>query len=420
MIEKGSFKSRFSKRHEMKRLGTIILLISLPVAVTMASPDIKVQQFVNKAIPMINEPVEFTVQVSNVGVELAVDVLIVDKLPVEMSIPAGVAAFPSVGSYDPVNGEWFIGELMPGESVTLVIPAVVTELQPPQCIVNAAVSRFGDLVADNNEARAAIYQTVGYRCVDVRPFPNISAGTSFFPTCNSQEPYQGTIDVRNFGPDSARNVVVSVTQTPIIGASVRFEDARCAESGLDVCSVAEIAAGETISLNVTSNAFQNDVDTNYQLALSASTTDVDYAPENDFLEADSVARGFSSCETVDLGDVGLPVGPSCFIATAAYGSRMDPRLDTLRDFRDQIMLTNEPGRALVRFYYKHSPPLADFIAERDWLRAVVRGLLFPVVATIEYPVLAAMLVFALIMFARLRRRRAAARALSRIGSIPQT
>jgi uncharacterized repeat protein (TIGR01451 family) len=396
-----------AERDEMKLLGSIILLIALQATVAMATPDIEVRKSVNNAFPMINEPVEFTVQVSNVGIESAVDVLIVDQLPAEMRIPAGMAAFPSIGRYDPASGEWFIGDLMHGASATLVIPAVVTDPQPAQCIVNSAVSESGDLIAGNNDARAAIYQNTGYRCVDVRPFPNIFAGASIFPTCDSRGPYYGSIDVRNFGPNAARNVVISVTQTPIIGASIRFDDTQCGQSGLDVCTVAEIPAGQTVSLNVTSDVFQNHTDINYHLALSVSTIDVDYVPENDSVETDARVRGFSSCENTDASVLAGPDGSKCFIATAAYGSRLDPHLESLRVFRDQFMMTNRPGRALVRFYYRHSPPLADFIADRDWLRAVVRGLLTPVVATIEYPMPMALLIFSLIVAVLVRRRRGA-------------
>jgi len=391
----------------MKLLGSIILLIALQATVAMATPDIEVRKSVNNAFPMINEPVEFTVQVSNVGVESAVDVLIVDQLPAEMRIPAGVAAFPSIGSYDPVSGEWFIGDLMPGVSAMLVIPAVVTDPQPPQCIVNSAVSAFGDLIAGNNDARAAIYQNTGYRCVDVRPFPNIFAGASIFPTCDSRGPYYGSIAVRNFGPNAARNVVISVTQTPIIGASIRFDDTQCEQSGLDICTIAEIPAEQTVSLNVTSDVFQNHTDINYHLALSVSTIDVDYVPENDLIETDSPVRGFSSCENTDASVLAGPDGSGCFIATAAYGSRLDPHLESLRVFRDRFMMTNRPGRALVRFYYRRSPALADFIADRDWLRAVVRGLLTPVVAKIEYPMPVALLISCLIVAILVRRRRGA-------------
>jgi hypothetical protein len=74
-------------------------------------------------------------------------------------------------------------------------------------------------------------------------------------------------------------------------------------------------------------------------------------------------------------------GGGCFIATAAYGTPMAGELDTLRGFRDEYLLTNAVGEALVESYYSVSPPIADFIADSETLRAVVRAGLAPVVMT---------------------------------------
>ena len=75
----------------------------------------------------------------------------------------------------------------------------------------------------------------------------------------------------------------------------------------------------------------------------------------------------------------------CFIATAAYGSYLHPKVKTLRDFRDRQLLTNSTGTALVDFYYRHSPPIADYIRDRDGLRSAVRLLLTGLIYAIEYP-----------------------------------
>jgi hypothetical protein len=72
-------------------------------------------------------------------------------------------------------------------------------------------------------------------------------------------------------------------------------------------------------------------------------------------------------------------GGSCFIATAAFGSSMDPNVWTLRVFRDNYLLTNPMGRAFVQFYYSVSPYIADVIAESEFLRAITRALLVPVI-----------------------------------------
>lgn len=72
-------------------------------------------------------------------------------------------------------------------------------------------------------------------------------------------------------------------------------------------------------------------------------------------------------------------GGGCFIATAAYGTALAPEVETLRVLRDRYLMTNAAGRAIVNGYYRVSPPIADFIRERDRLRALVRWGLTPIV-----------------------------------------
>jgi hypothetical protein len=81
----------------------------------------------------------------------------------------------------------------------------------------------------------------------------------------------------------------------------------------------------------------------------------------------------------------MPMGGYCFIATAAYGTETADELDILRDFRDQVLLKNALGSRFVEAYYKVSPPVADFIAKNDFLRAVVREVLIdPIVNLLQW------------------------------------
>jgi hypothetical protein len=69
----------------------------------------------------------------------------------------------------------------------------------------------------------------------------------------------------------------------------------------------------------------------------------------------------------------------CFIATAAYGTPMAEEIQILRQFRDEYLLTNAVGRALVDIYYGVSPPIAEFITEHPSLKPIVRAGLLPAV-----------------------------------------
>jgi hypothetical protein len=75
----------------------------------------------------------------------------------------------------------------------------------------------------------------------------------------------------------------------------------------------------------------------------------------------------------------------CFIATAAFGSKFEPSVALLRAFRDKYLLNNNMGQALVKFYYQNSPPLANYIAASEPLKALVRILLIPFIVMAYIP-----------------------------------
>lgn len=85
-------------------------------------------------------------------------------------------------------------------------------------------------------------------------------------------------------------------------------------------------------------------------------------------------------------------GGGCFIATAAFGSCMAPEVMVLRKFRDDFLLTNTPGRILVGLYYSLSPPAADFIRDREYLKALTRWALAPVIYAIRHPLTPALFI----------------------------
>jgi uncharacterized repeat protein (TIGR01451 family) len=370
-----------------------------------AMPDIAVEMMVDNAFPNTNEPVEFTVTVRNVGSTAAEDVVIFALLPGEMSIPAGAAAIASIGNYNPATGEWVIGKLDIGIDATLVLPALVTASQPPACIANFAYSNHPrDLNSLNDEALVPIHLDTNQQCVDLGINFMVRSDSNFlFPICDSQDRYSGEVQVNNDGPDAARNIEVVIIQSPVLGPNLRFDDSVCLNAPGARCDLPDIAAGGAVTIGVTSDLYQSYNSVEQTINVRATTSGTDYRLSNNTQSGVDMVGGFSNCDLLEgIPEIGTV--PGCFIATAAFGSSMHPYLNDLRDFRDRFMMTNRPGRVIVAFYYHYSAPLADYIAQRDWLRSIVRGILTPIVYMIRYPLLAALLVISLILVVITRRR----------------
>jgi len=114
--------------------------------------------------------------------------------------------------------------------------------------------------------------------------------------------------------------------------------------------------------------------------ITINTNDTEVFPEaKDYL---IVVKATNYTDVSVTQTVNAPPIDECFIATASFGSKFEPSVVLLRAFRDKFLLTNTWGQAFVKFYYKNSPPIAAYIANNEFLKAGVRGLLTPVVGVV--------------------------------------
>jgi hypothetical protein len=132
-----------------------------------------------------------------------------------------------------------------------------------------------------------------------------------------------------------------------------------------------------------------DVGNQTEFTLHNLTDDVTYflvatAYDTEGLESDySGELVYETGNHPPVADAGNDRG--CFIATAAYGSRMASEVVILRNFRDNVLLQTSGGRSLVKFYYEISPPLANYIRSNKILKVPTRLALTPVIYGIKYP-----------------------------------
>jgi len=81
-----------------------------------------------------------------------------------------------------------------------------------------------------------------------------------------------------------------------------------------------------------------------------------------------------------------PTGGGCFVASAAFNSYMEPRVETLRTFRDGFLASDPAGKAFVATYYKLSPAVAELIEDHPGYKSAVRAALLPSVGVSVFAV----------------------------------
>lgn len=369
------------------------------ILASQAMAGLLVQKTVNDPTLMPGAAVEFTVTVSNQGgaVEEAVEIL--DTLQPGLEIVAGTAPFVSQGDFADATGLWQVGTLDPGAGATLVIPAQVTANSLPPCLYNEArVNRIGGIRDPITErAFATLHRPGVERCVDLA----VAQVVLSTPVCGPTGSISLSVQVSNRGPDTARDVLVELVTPPERVPGLRLRSPVCASQSPTSCVLSEIRPGAIEFLDLTSDGFENGGERVITIGIGASSPDPEVGSGVEITERQWTLPKWEKCSSIDLGSGAT--GVACFIATAAYGSELDPHVQTLRSFRDRFLMTNAPGRALVAAYYRWSPPIADYIAPRPWLRAVVRALLWPLVLIAEGNLIFLSVMFFLVLLG-LRRR----------------
>jgi len=218
------------------------------------------------------------------------------------------------------------------------------------------------------------------------PPPESSADLSVSVTSDQNALGNGSVvhfavTVANQGPAEAENVGVTLSlPTPLTFKSASPGQGTCT-NGVNVsCSLGVLSLNQTVVITFTATVPSK----TGQLGGTLIVTSGVRSSTSDPNVANNSAQVSLTISTP--GNVGGGSGGSgCFIATAAYGSYLDPHVQVLRTFRDQRLLTNALGRAFVRAYYRHSPAIAALIAQSAFARRAVRCMLAPLFFSMKYP-----------------------------------
>jgi uncharacterized repeat protein (TIGR01451 family) len=166
---------------------------------TPQQADLNIAKTVDNPAPRVGDTITFTVTLTNLGPNVATDVLVSDQLPAGLTF---VSATPSAGNYDSSTGIWNVGTVTSGTPQTLLLSAVVSAQGAHTNTAKITGADQFDPDAANNAASAAT--TARLPAADIILSKTVNQPQAFV---GSDVTY--SFIIRNLGPDDATNVVLN-------------------------------------------------------------------------------------------------------------------------------------------------------------------------------------------------------------------
>jgi uncharacterized repeat protein (TIGR01451 family) len=168
--------------------------------------DISVTKVASTLTPNVGSQIDFNISVTNDGPSDATTVVVTDLLASGYDF---VSAVPSIGTYEPLNGSWTVGDLPTGITQTLTITADVLAQG-----IYTNTAELTDLEEFDIDSEPANNDDTEDDQETVNPSPVLVSDLSLTKSVDNTTPRVGetiefTIDLFNAGPNDARGVVVT-------------------------------------------------------------------------------------------------------------------------------------------------------------------------------------------------------------------
>jgi len=351
----------------------------LGVAVAVHSETLTLTKIGPKAARE-GDMVEYSLEIANQGSVNVSGVEVLDTLPSTLEFVQAVSTLN--GLYDPATGTWTLpslGTTTDDNAAQLRLQALVKAnlLAGPEDVATATNRALviSPQTAEPIEAEVNTNILCSF-CIDWEILSvSLASDTRVDEDHNIIElRFDLHVVVTNNGPVDSQ-ALVSATRFTVTGGT--FHPAL----GLQPTVPVEVALGPGETQTVTFGTNWGDwPGSRYTIAWEFEVADTSLL---DPVLPNTVSGSYTG-EGYDK-DSG---GGGCFIATAAYGSYLDPHVRSLRRFRDQTLMRSRVGRAFIAWYYEVSPPVAQYIEQHEALRVLTRLALTPVVLAVEAPYLA--------------------------------
>ena len=238
--------------------------------------DVSLDKSVSNETPDVNTNITFTIVVTNQGPSGATNLQVLDLLPSGYTYVSDDAA----GAYNDATGNWNIGSLASGASISLNIVANVNTTGD---YVNVAeVISHTELDIDSTPNNNLISEDDQDQAVVVpRPLVDISVtkvADTMTPNIGGQITF--TVTVTNDGPSDATNIVV----TDLLESGYEFVSATPSNGTYEALNgswtLGDLDSGITETITITANVLANGTYTNTAELTDLNEFDIDSEPSN--------------------------------------------------------------------------------------------------------------------------------------------
>lgn len=268
------------------------------VVVTPAQIDLSLIKTVSDASPNVNEPVSFTLTLTNSGGSDATSVVVEDTLPTGLVLTGDT---PSTGTFNSSDLRWSIPSLAAGGSATLVLE---TRVIAPGNLINVAEVIAADqfdidstpgnnLTGEDDQATATVQTQTADLSLDktmVATGSTIGDNVTFTVTVNNAGPEPATgVRVRDVLPAG----LAYVSDSPTAGD---YDPA----TGIWMIPTVPVGSTNNLTLTLVANLQNAATQTNTAEIIAADQFDPDSTPGNAVATEDDIDSVFVTPVTVDL------------------------------------------------------------------------------------------------------------------------
>jgi len=319
--------------------------------------------------------IEYQLQVENTATASVPGVQVRDALPDAVEFVQADAT--PAGTFDPISGIWSLPRLGTdaGDSTAMLrLQALVRAglLADPNHTVAAinTASIIAPKLPQPVEAQLTTNVLCGF-CIDWE-IAFVGLNTEHRSRLPDLRETRFLLDVQiaNNGPIRSE-ATVEATRFEVSGGSFRPSLTLTPTLPVQV----SLAAGEHRTITFTTTWAEGPFST-YTISWEFEVSDESLLDP----VAPNTAAGSWTGDSSDRDD-----DSNCVVVVAATGSFLEPRLGSLRRFRDNTLLRLSLGQKLVGWYNAHSPPLARRLAASERLRTLARVVLTPAVYAVTAP-----------------------------------